>query len=150
MTASISFAGSFQYKNINDFKTLEYFKSIDEFEESYLKYVQSCLDNTGGGNGAVPCFIGYEIWDRELNIYYDKLMKLLGDKEQNLLKESQLAWSKERDKSSVFNSQLLDNKYTEPGTMYVAMRAGDVDRIMTSVVKQRALILKNWYELVKK
>ena len=100
-------------------------------------------------SGAVPCFIGYEMWDRELNIYYNKLMKILGVKEQNLLKESQLAWIKERDKSIIFNSQLLDNKYTEPGTMYVAMRAGDVDRMMTPVVKQRALILKNWYEFIK-
>lgn len=149
MTASMVFAGGFQYKNIHDFKTLESYKSIDEFEASYQKYVKSCLDDTGGGSGAVPCFIGYEMWDRELNIYYNKLMKILGTKEQNLLKESQLAWIKERDKSIIFNSQLLDNKYTEPGTMYLSMRAGDVDRIMTPVVKQRALILKNWYEFVK-
>jgi uncharacterized protein YecT (DUF1311 family) len=149
MTASIVFAGGYQYKNIHDFKTLESYKSIDEFESSYKEYTQSCLDDTGGGSGAVPCFIGYEMWDRELNIYYNKLIKILGAKEQNLLKESQLAWIRERDKSIIFNSQLLDNKYTEPGTMYLSMRAGDVDRIMTPVVKQRALILKNWYEFVK-
>jgi uncharacterized protein YecT (DUF1311 family) len=149
MTTEVSFAFDYRYKKIDAFQTLESFKSIDAFESSYKKYTQHCLDNTGGGSGAVPCFIGYEMWDRELNIYYNKLMKILGENEKNLLKESQLAWIKERDKSIDFNSRLLDNKYTEPGTMYIAMRAGDVNRIMTPIVKQRALILKNWFEFVK-
>ncbi|MCX5884134.1 MAG: DUF1311 domain-containing protein [Deltaproteobacteria bacterium] len=149
MTTSNSFAFEYQYKKIDDFKTLESFKFINEFESSYKKYTQYCLDNTGGGSGGVPCFIGYEMWDRELNIYYNKLMKILGAKEKNLLKESQLAWIKERDKSIGFNSRLLDNKYTEPGTMYLLMRAGDADEMMTPVVKQRALVLKKWFEFVK-
>jgi uncharacterized protein YecT (DUF1311 family) len=148
LTTEVSFAFDYQYKKIDAFQTLESFKSIDAFESIYKKYTQHCLDNTGGGSGAASCFIGYEMWDRELNIYYTKLMKILGENEKNLLKESQLAWIKERDKSIDFNSRLLDNKYTESGTMYIAMRAGDVNRIMTPVVKQRALILKSWFEFV--
>jgi uncharacterized protein YecT (DUF1311 family) len=50
-------------------------------------------------------------------------MKILGANEKNLLKESQLAWIKEREKSADLNSRLLDIKYAEPGTMYLLMRA---------------------------
>ncbi|OGP83290.1 MAG: hypothetical protein A2Z08_00150 [Deltaproteobacteria bacterium RBG_16_54_11] len=150
MASSVAFAVDYPYKKIDDFKTLESFKSIDEFEASYNKYIQHCRENTGGGTGGVPCLIGYEMWDGELNIYYSKLMKILGEKEKKLLKESQLAWIKERDATIAFNSRLLDKKYTEEGTMYVLMRAGDADRMMTPVVKQRALLLKEWLELVSK
>ncbi len=149
LTTTISFAIDYQYKKVDDFKPLESYKSIDEFESSYKKYTQHCLNNTYGGSAAASCFIGYEMWDRELNIYYAKLMKILGVKERNLLKESQLAWIKEREKSIDFNSRLLNNKYKEPGTMYIAMRAGDVDEMITPIVKQRALILKRWFEFIK-
>lgn len=149
MTTSVAFAADYPYKKVDDFKTLESFKSIDEFESGYKKYTQHCLDNTGGGSGGVPCLIGYEIWDRELNIYYSKLMKILGEQEKNLLKESQLAWIKERDKTIDFNSLLLDKKYTTTGTMYVLMRAGDADAVITLIVKQRALLLKKWLEFIR-
>ena len=148
---SVTFAVDFKYKKVDDFKTLESFKSIDEFESSYNKYIEECLDNTGGGTSGIECLIGYELWDRELNIYYNKLMKVLGEKERELLKESQLAWIKERDNSIAFNSRLLDNKYrNETGTMYSLMRAGDADEMMIPIVKQRALLLKKWFEFVKK
>jgi len=149
MTIADSLPSENDYKKLDNFKTLESFKSIEAFESAHEKYTQECLDNSGGGSGAAECFIGYEMWDRELNIYYNKLMSKLGTKEKTLLKESQQAWIKDRDKSIDFNSQLLDNEYTEPGTMYEAMRAGDVDRIMTPVNKQRALLLKTWFEFVK-
>lgn len=150
MITSISFAVDYQYKKMDDFKTLESYSSIDEFESSYKKYTQHCLDNTFGGSGGIPCLIGYDMWDRELNIYYDKLMKILGPKEKNLLKESQLAWIKERDKSIDFNSRLLDNEYNKKdGTMYLLMRAEDADEMITPIVKQRALVLKEWFEFVK-
>jgi uncharacterized protein YecT (DUF1311 family) len=147
MTASV--ASAFEYKKIDDFKTLETFKSVDEFESSYEEYVHHCLDNTFGGTGGIPCLIGYQMWDRELNIYYKRLMNMLGEKEKALLVESQVAWIKERDKSIAFNSRLLDRQYEkEDGTMYVLMRACDADDLMTPVVKQRALLLKKWFELM--
>lgn len=145
----VASSAEFPYKKVDDFKTLDPFKSVEEFEASYKNYVQQCLDNTGGGSGGILCFVGYDLWDRELNIYYNRLMKVLGEKERKLLKESQLAWIKERDKSIDFNSRLLDNKYKKPGTMYLLMRAGDADEMMSPVVKQRALILKKWFEFVK-
>ena len=76
-------------------------------------------------------------------------MKILGEQEKNLLKESQLAWIKERDKTIDFNSLLLDKKYTTTGTMYVLMRARDADAVITLIVKQRALLLKKWLEFIR-
>lgn len=34
--------------------------------------------------------------------------------------------------------------------MYMLRRAGDVDEMMTPVIKQRVLILKNWFEFVSR
>ena len=151
MIPSVTLAVDYKHKTIDYFKTLESFKSVDEFESYYGKYIHDCLDNTYGGTGGIPCLIGYELWDRELNIYYNRLMKVLGEKERELLKESQLAWIKERDYSIAFNFRLLDNKYEkETGTMYQLMRAGDSDEMMTPVVKQRALLLKNWLEFIER
>jgi uncharacterized protein YecT (DUF1311 family) len=150
LTPSVTFAIDFKYKKLDDFKSLEFFKSVDEFESSYNKYVQECLDNAGGGTGGIPCLIGYELWDRELNIYYNKLMEVLGEKEKELLKESQREWIKEREKSIDFNSSLLDGKYKhETGTMYRLMRAGEADEMITPIIKQRALLLKKWLEFVE-
>lgn len=142
----IAFAVDYPYKNADDFKKLESFKSVEQFESNYKNYIQHCLDNTGGGTGGIPCFVGYELWDRELNIYYNKLMSILGEKGRNLLKESQRAWIKEKEKTIEFNSVLLDKKYTGMGTMYELMRASDVEETITPIVKNRALLLKKWSE----
>lgn len=77
-------------------------------------------------------------------------MKVLGEKERELLKESQLEWIKERDKSIALNSRLLDDKYAnETGTLYSLLRANDADSMMTPIVKQRALLLKKWLEFIE-
>jgi uncharacterized protein YecT (DUF1311 family) len=150
ITSSVTFAFDYNYKKIADFKTLGSFKSVNEFESYYYEYIQDCLDHTGGGIGGKPCLIGYEIWDRELNIYYDRLVKILGEKEKELLKEAQLAWIKERDNSIAFNSRLLDNKYENKiGTMYALIRAEDADNMITPIVKQRAFLLKKWLEFIE-
>ncbi len=141
-------AVEYPYKKADDFETLESFKSVEKFEASYKHYIQQCLDNTYGGTGGIPCFVGYDLWDRELNIYYKRLMKVLGEKEKKLLKESQIAWIKEREKTINFNSAILDKKYPTTGTMYMLMRADDADEMITPIVKQRALLLKNWFEFI--
>ena len=76
-------------------------------------------------------------------------MKILGEKERKLLKESQLVWIKEREKTIDFNSAILDKKYSTTGTMYMLMRAGDADKMITPIVKERALLLKNWFEFIE-
>jgi uncharacterized protein YecT (DUF1311 family) len=142
----ISFAHSsgFTTKTKNDFPPLSKFKDVEAFESQYREYIQTCLDNTGGGTRSILCFIGYEMWDRELNIYYKELHRKLGHAGKNALRQSQIAWLKERDLSIRFNSILLERKYQEKqGTMYSLMRAGDADKMMIPIVKQRALYLKN-------
>lgn len=134
------------YKTPADFLPLEAYASVEGFELSYAPYVQTCLDNTGGGSAAQPCFIGYEMWDRELNTYYQKLLRLLDDESKTQLRDSQRKWIAMRDASIEFNSGLLDRKYTEPGTMYHAMRAADADAAITPLIKNRALSLKRWVD----
>ena len=42
--------------------------------------------------------------------------------------------------------EITDKIYTEEGTMYLLVRAGDADENMSKVIKERALHLKNWYD----
>ncbi len=144
---TLSHAMDYQYKDVRDFDVLSSFESVEAFEANYEKYVQDCLDNTYGGTRGVPCFIGYKMWDRELNIYYKKLYSRLDINAKKVLKKSQKAWLKELDMSIKFHSLLLDRQYTEQGTMHLLMRADDTDSMITPIVKQRTLILKKWYEL---
>ena len=146
-----SFSASYAYdkKEITDFKELDSFKSVEQFEKYIEKYTQKCLDNSYGGTDGIPCFIGYEIWDRELNTYYNKLYSILEKNEKKKLKESQRSWLKTRDLSLEFSKTLLNKIYTESGTMYLLMRAGDADSMISAIIKQRALTLKIWLDSIK-
>jgi hypothetical protein len=44
---------------------------------------------------------------------------------------------------------ILNRDYSEQGTMYALIRAGKVDEMITPIIKERALVLKRWYELLK-
>lgn len=133
-----------------DISLLASYPSVLEFEADLQVLVKECLDNSGGGGGASACFFGSEVWDRELNFYYQQLKKQLNKKEQDLLYKSQIAWLKQRDQTVDFNSALLDRNYPEMGTMYQAMRAGEVDRTITPLIKSRVLYLKYWAEQLAK
>ena len=147
--SSLSYAVDFEYKETKDFAALETFKSVEAFETDYGKYVQQCLDTFGGSSGGIPCFIGHELWDRELNTYYNKLAAKLNKNDKALLKKAQIAWLKQRDLNIEFTSKLLDKKYTEQGTMYQFMRAEEANSLLTPVIKQRALMLKQWLEALE-
>lgn len=138
---------AFEHKDINSFKALNDFNTIEEFEKYYNSYIQECLDNGYGGTGSIPCFVSYELWDKELNFYYKKLLTKLNPNEKELLKKSQRKWVESRDLSIQFNSSLLDKTYLEEGTMYLLMRAGDADSLISPIVKERALTLKRWYDI---
>jgi uncharacterized protein YecT (DUF1311 family) len=143
---SVSSVHSFDFttKTKNDFPQLSKFQDVDAFENHYWEYIQTCLDNTGGGTRGTLCFIGHEMWDRELNFYYKELYGKLDKAGKKALKQSQIAWLKARDLSIKFNSILLDRKYQEEqGTMFSLMRAGDADKMTVPIIKQRALYLKN-------
>jgi len=152
---SISFTAlasklEYEYKEVDSFETLSEYANTEQFEQSYQNYIQDCLDHSGGGAGGIRCLIDYEIWDRELNIYYRKLHQVLDNKGKDMLKTAQLAWIEKRDLSIDFNSYILDLEYEgKIGTMYLLMRAGDANRVIAKIVKQRALLLKKWYERAK-
>ncbi len=153
---SITFSASvdamnFEYKGVNDFKALSQYANVGEFELAYQSYKQNCLDNTGGGTGGMRCLIDLDIWDRELNIYYKKVYQLLDDEGQKLLKASQRAWIKERDHSIALNTLIVDKKFKDlHGTMHYLMRANDRSTAIYPIVKERALVLKRWYDYINK
>lgn len=149
-TLYLSGAEQYIYKDIKDFKSLDAFSSTEKFEEYYGKYVSHCLDNTYAGTMGIPCYVGYDLWDRELNKYYKKLHSKLNSTEKKNLEESQKAWLKNRDTTIKFNSKMLDTQYTEDGTLYSLMRAGAADQDITPMIKARALYLKYWAEFYGK
>ncbi len=146
-----AYSNDFRIKSKNEFPPLSHYKNVEAFEQHNQEYIQTCLEFTGGGSGGIPCLINYELWDRELNIYYKELFGKLDDTGKNVLKQSQIAWLKERDLSFRFNSILLNKRYKDKkGTMYSFMRAADADKLMVPLVRQRALYLKNASEILDK
>ena len=73
-------------------------------------------------------------------------MSKLTAKEKELLKESQKKWLESRDKTIEFNSLMLDRNYDQQGTMFLSFRAGDADSVVSEIIKNRVLYLKNWYD----
>ena len=142
-------SSAFEQKNINSFKKLDDFNSVQEFEKYYHSYTQECLDNGFGGTGSIPCFVAYKLWDKELNSYYNQLLSKLSTNEKELLVSSQKAWLKSRDFTIEFNSKLLDKIYDQEGTMYLLMREEDADSTMSNVIKERVLTLRRWVKSIK-
>lgn len=144
----VQLSSDFQHKEITEFARLEDFDSTDDFQAYIDDYVQLCLDRTGGNSSSIPCFVGYKLWDRELNHYYQKLRALVSSEERASLLDSQRLWIQDRDRTITLNSALLDWRYENVnGTMYYAMRAGDAAGAIAPMVKQRALLLQYWVDL---
>lgn len=141
-------SNEFQTKEINEFGYLEDFETVGAFQEYIDEYVQSCIDSTLIDTKTIPCFVSYELWDRELNKYYQRLQDLFNQDERAKLLESQRLWIKDRDRTVELNSSLLDWRYEGlSGTMFNAMRAGDAGEAIAPMVRQRALLLKHWGDL---
>ena len=136
----------------NEPKRLNSFHSLNELEEYLNNKKTECLDKSFGGSRAVACFVSYsEAWDYELNYYYKLLRSELNIEEKDILKKAQLSWIDHRETTIDFNSKLLDRKYADKrGTMYIAMRAGDVSTAIAPLIKSRALLIKEWYESIVK
>ena len=132
--------------------TLVDFVGVEEFEEYLQEIRQQCLDNSGGGSRAVSCFADYYYaWDYELNYYYDLLRSVLDDEEREKLRVAQLLWIENRDSTQAFNSSLSDLYYADKeGTMFVAIRSSHASRLMVPITKNRAILIKQWYEDVAK
>jgi len=126
-----------QYRPLSDFKKLSSFNTISDFEKYYEKYIDKCINDTMVGSGSIPCNIGSDMWDRELNIVYKKLNKKLNKSRKKALKASQRLWVKERDLS--LEAISTDKRQ---GSMYRLFNAQHRDEVKAMLTKQRTLFLK--------
>ncbi len=124
------------------------FPSVDLFEEYLDESKSDCLNRSMGATRAVSCYSEYyNSWQFEMNYYYELLITELEGKNLELLESTQLVSINYRDVTIAFNSVLLDRVYAEKrGTMYTAMRAGDASKIITPIIRSRALLIQTWYE----
>jgi uncharacterized protein YecT (DUF1311 family) len=109
-------------------------KKIDLQEEA-------CLKRDSSTAGCVACAEqAYKEWDRQLNIYYKKLIEQLEPAQKAELKRSQLNWIKFRDGEF---KQIASLFTTLEGTMYAPMEVESRVRI----VRDRTLQLVSYYRL---
>ncbi|MBL7884247.1 MAG: DUF1311 domain-containing protein [Bacteroidia bacterium] len=100
------------------------------------------IDSNQTTFGMINCeAIARDEWDKELNKYYKLLMATLQPLEKTKLKSAQLAWISYRDKELNFSGAMY---YGMQGTMYHVMAAAR----SCDIVKQRALELKSYYEIL--
>lgn len=100
------------------------------------------IDSNQTTIGMMRCeAIARDEWDKEMNKYYNLLIKELTEEEIERLRTSQRQWLSYRDKEVDFSTQMY---YDMGGTMWkivaVARQAG--------IVRARALDLKNYYEML--
>ncbi len=139
----------FRMKEVKDFQTLKQFKGIDEFDKYIDTYVQICLDNGYGGAGSLPCLVKYDLWDRELNIYYKKLYQKLDKQGKKLLKSSQRKWLIGRDSSREITSYIIDKiNDGEGGTAQILIGGMFANDTLSPIIKSRVVLLKDWLELL--
>jgi uncharacterized protein YecT (DUF1311 family) len=100
------------------------------------------MDKNPSTQGVLKCIDNaYEKWDDELNNYYQKLMDLLDDNARDKLKEAEKRWIEYRN----LEFKNIESIYSKKeGTMYLPMQA--IDKM--DVIKQRALQLRDYYQLV--
>jgi uncharacterized protein YecT (DUF1311 family) len=147
----------FKFLSVDDFAPLREFNKTEEFEESYSKYIQECLDRRLTDSQGVGCLIEYNLWDRELNYYYKQLMQILSEKEQASLRVAQRLWIKERDKEFRALTEKIKIKIQEDysdeieigGKMYSLLLEGGKSSEFVPIVKVKALELKHMYEVKK-
>jgi uncharacterized protein YecT (DUF1311 family) len=106
------------------------------------KYMDSCMEKDYSTAGMVKCTEeAMEMWDVELNKYYKLLIGILDENSKNELKYAETMWIKYRD--SEFRN--INNIYAKmEGTMYIPMYV----YAKMNIVKERALKLKDYYELL--
>lgn len=140
-------ADNFNWKKTEEFKTLSEFKTVEDFEKYYEVYIQNCLDNRKTDIQGIKCMIGDDLWDRELNIYYKKIMAKLNTEDKKNLKQSQQSWLKMRDLTFKLNLNIIVKNYPNDGTMYRLMGSHDLMHLKSYTIKERVMVLKYLFEL---
>lgn len=95
-----------------------------------------CLNNAATTLAMNQCYAeATEIWDREMNNQYDKLMKTLSGEPKNKLRAAQRAWLNYRDSWLAASRSQLSNQGTLGSVTLSAQRL--------SLVRNQALMLQS-------
>lgn len=126
------------------FLTLSFFSISQDTEQHPIDIRnQAChdIDSNQTTLGMMQCeWLAYQEWEVEMNHYYDLLIDTLSNSADSLLISSQQDWELYLKSEKNFSSNLY---YSEmQGTMWRIINAQNLKDIM----KQRALVLKDYYE----
>lgn len=106
------------------------------------KAEEACISKTSSTDAMLKCTaIAYDAWDKEMNKYYNLLMKKLSPEQKSELLKTQKSWLVFRDNSFTFINNSIREKQ---GTMYLNVASGE----RREIVKQRALQLKEYYSII--
>ncbi len=138
-------ASAFEVKSPEQFPFLRESASVSEFEQQIQDYESSCLNEFAGSTSGLQCFVGFSLWQREVDFYFSALNSQLTGEAQDQLKINQGVWQQYLQNTREMNFQLLIQKYPNPGTVFVYLRAKDAHEALTPIVRARALLLRQWH-----
>ena len=111
------------------------FNVIDKAEDA-------CINKAVSTTDMLNCTAtAYDAWDKEMNKYYNLLMQKLSAEQKSALLKTQKSWLAYRDNSFTFINDSIKEKQ---GTMYLNVASGE----RRAIVKQRALQLKEYYQII--
>jgi len=123
-------------------------KPLSQLADKSLKHpvdiaLGECMEKDWSTAGMTNCtYKAHDAWDKELNKNYTALMQRLSPQEKEILKAAQKKWLEFRDSEY----KVIDAVYAKlQGTMYITMRVGE----RLDIVKQRALALKSYLDLIR-
>lgn len=116
-------------------------KSYSQDHDPIDATLNKCLSENPTTYGMRDCIAGaLSAYDKEMNNVYQKLLSMLNETDQEVLRESQREWIKFRDKEYVTIESIYQNF---DGTMYLPMK--DLSRM--DLTKHRVYELKSYYSL---
>lgn len=102
------------------------------------------IDSNQTTVGMTNCeYIAAELWDKQLNEYYNLLMTLLNNEEKEILKDSQLKWIEYRDKELKFSGTFYHNLQGTMWRIVAASRRCDLTRTRALEIKEYIDVLTN-------
>lgn len=146
--ASAAEDAAFEFMEPKAFPTLASFESVEAFEKYIGDYMQRCFDRWASSSPGAKCPVRSELWDRELNVAYKRLMKVFPDAGKQKLKVSQRNWIVSRDSTIDISTYTLDRHFDVGGTMWVTPRADAADEVLGNIVKARTLLVIRWEKMV--
>ncbi len=142
---SASSAHAFDLRSLGDFKPLSYYSSVDLFEQVIQQYSEECVTKLGPNTNTEHCFVESDLWQRELDYYYPRLLELLNEKDKLALQEAQLLWIQSGEKSDSIYQTTLEQNASEYTARY--NKYNRVNQHIAQRVKARALMIKEMYEI---